>query len=76
MEIHILPERESWNRLLQRDAVASTHEETARIVSGIFDDVAANGDRAVREYEKKFTGAVRESLRVAEDEIEDRKSVV
>lgn len=76
MEIHILPERESWNRLLQRDAVASTHEETARIVSGIFDDVAANGDRAVREYEKKFTGAVRESLRVAEDEIDEAAGLI
>ncbi len=76
MEIHILPERESWNRLLQRDAVASTHEETARIVSGIFDDVAANGDRAVREYEKKFTGAVRESLRVTEDEIDEAAGLI
>lgn len=76
MEIHILPERESWNRLLQRDAVASTHEETARIVSGIFDDVAANGDLAVREYEKKFTGAVRESLRVAEDEIDEAAGLI
>lgn len=76
MEIHILPERESWNRLLQRDAVASTHEETARIVSGIFAAVAANGDRAVREYEKKFTGAVRESLRVAEDEIDEAAGLI
>lgn len=76
MEIHILPERESWNRLLQRDAVASTHEETARIVAEVFDNVATYGDKAVREYEKKFTGAVRESLRVAEDEIDEAAGLI
>ena len=63
MEIHLLPRREQWSKLLSRDAVASVHDETARIVSEVFDTVAQNGDAAVREYERKFTGAIRTSLK-------------
>ncbi|MDE6645176.1 MAG: histidinol dehydrogenase, partial [Muribaculaceae bacterium] len=69
MEIHILPCRKDWSALLRRDAVASVHDETARIVADVFDDVAKEGDKAVKEYEKKFTGADRESLKVADAEI-------
>ena len=69
MEIHILPSRTEWSALLRRDAVASVHDETARIVADVFDHVAKDGDKAVKEYEKKFTGADRESLRVTEAEI-------
>ncbi|MDE6094446.1 MAG: histidinol dehydrogenase, partial [Muribaculaceae bacterium] len=76
MEIHILPERGLWPGLSRRDAVAEAHEETARIVAEVFDNVATYGDKAVREYEKKFTGAVRESLRVAEDEIYEAAGMI
>ena len=69
MEIHILPCRKDWSALLRRDAVASVHDETARIVADVFDHVAKEGDKAVKEYEKKFTGADRESLKVADAEI-------
>lgn len=69
MEIHILPCREEWGALLRRDAVASVHDETARIVADVFDHVAKDGDKAVKGYEKKFTGADRESLKVSEGEI-------
>ena len=69
MEIHILPSRTEWSALLRRDAVASVHDETARIVAEVFDHVAKDGDNAVKEYEKKFTSADRESLRVTEAEI-------
>ena len=76
MEIHLLPRREQWSKLLSRDAVASVHDETARIVSEVFDTVAQNGDAAVREYERKFTGAIRTSLKVSEAEIDEAESLV
>ena len=76
MEIHLLPRREQWSKLLSRDAVASVHDETARIVSEVFDTVAQNGDAAVRENERKFTGAIRTSLKVSEAEIDEAESLV
>lgn len=74
MEIHILPSRTEWSALLRRDAVASVHDETARIVAEVFDHVAKDGDNAVKEYEKKFTSADRESLRVTEAEIAEAEN--
>lgn len=76
MEVHILPCREEWNALLRRDAVAATHEETARIVADVFEHVAADGDKAVREYERRFTGADRQVLRVSAAEIEEAEGGV
>lgn len=76
MEIHILPKREEWEQLLCRDAVASVHEETAKIVADIFDNVAQKGDIAIKDYERRFTGASRYSLRISEDEISEAVNLV
>ena len=47
-----------------------------KIVESILNNVKKNGDKSIRQYEKKFSGATISSLRVSEDEIKSAFSVV
>ncbi len=68
MEIIENPPRDSWEALTAR-ALADRSAEVERAVSEIIGRVRAEGDEALREYEKKFTGASLTSLRVPEAEL-------
>lgn len=69
MEILRYPDRTEWNSLTTR-ALASQAAQVSATVRAIMDDVASRGDEAVRDYERRFTGAVADSLAVSDGEIE------
>jgi histidinol dehydrogenase len=54
--------------------IPKTSKNNKKIVESIIYDVQKNGDRAVRKYEKKFTGARLTTLRVSKNEIKDAYS--
>jgi len=51
-------------------------QKNKKIVESILNNVKKNGDKALREYEKKFSGATISSLRVSEADIKSAFSVV
>jgi len=55
---------------------SKTSKNNKKIVESIISDVQTNGDRAVKKYEKKFTGAILTTLRVSKNEIKDAYSRV
>jgi len=55
---------------------SKTSKNNKKIVESIIYDVQKNGDRAVKKYEKKFTGAILTTLRVSKNEIKDAYSRV
>ncbi|MGQ0376908.1 MAG: histidinol dehydrogenase [Nitrososphaerota archaeon] len=55
---------------------SKTSKNNKKVVESIIYDVQKNGDRAVRKYEKKFTGATLVTLRVSKNEIKDAYSRV
>ena len=69
MEILRYPDRREWNSLTTR-ALASQAAQVSATVRAIMDDVASRGDEAVRDYERRFTGTVADSLAVSDGEIE------
>ncbi|MDP3780465.1 MAG: histidinol dehydrogenase [Nitrosopumilaceae archaeon] len=50
---------------------SKTSKNNKKIVESIIYDVQKNGDRAVRKYEKKFTGATLTTLQVSKNEIKN-----
>lgn len=54
--------------------ISKTSKNNKKIVESVIYDVQKNGDRAVRKYEKKFTGARLTTLRVSKNEIKDAYS--
>jgi len=55
---------------------SKTSKNNKKIVESIISDVQKNGDRAVRKYEKKFTGTTITTLRISKNEIRDAYSRV
>jgi len=55
---------------------SKTSKNNKKFVESIIYDVQKNGDRAVRKYEKKFTGSTLTTLRVSKNEIKDAYSRV
>ncbi|MBI2006166.1 MAG: histidinol dehydrogenase [Nitrosopumilales archaeon] len=53
---------------------SKTSKNNKKVVESIISDVQKNGDRAVRKYEKKFTGTIITTLRVSKNEIKDAYS--
>ena len=53
---------------------SKTSKNNKKVVELIISDVQKNGDRAVRKYEKKFTGTTITTLRVSKNEIKDAYS--
>ena len=63
------PGRETWKELLARPVFdASSLEEK---VKAILEEIKQNGDKAVKEYTKKFDGIELDNLRVSLEEMED-----
>lgn len=68
MEIIRYPQRCEWNRLTRR-AMSESAKEVKDIVASIIADVRARGDKALEEYELRFTGAQLEELKVTTGEM-------
>ncbi|MBN1184326.1 MAG: histidinol dehydrogenase [Bacteroidales bacterium] len=63
------PKRDTWKKLLARPVFdASSLEEN---VKAILDEIKQNGDKAVKEYTKKFDSIELDDLRVFSKEMED-----
>lgn len=75
MEIIRYPQRSDWEPLTRR-ALAGESASVAEAVSAIIDNVRAEGDNALRRYEKKFTGADIDSLQVLDAEIKEAESML
>ena len=75
MEILRYPDRKEWPSLCQR-ALASQAAEVKSIVADIISNVRKRGDKAIREYEQRFTGAICNSLKVSSREIAEAEQLV
>ena len=75
MEILRYPDRKEWPSLCQR-ALASQAAEVKSIVADIISNVRKRGDKAIREYEQRFTGAICNSLKVSGREIAEAEQLV
>lgn len=54
-----------------KERTAEDNRALRNAVTSIIDDVCANGDKALAQYNEKFDQCVRESLRVSREEIEE-----
>lgn len=75
MEIIKYPSRDKWQELSQR-ALADKALEVKAIVADIIANVANRGDKAIKEYEQRFTGATLDTLAVSDEEIAEAKNLV
>lgn len=67
MEFVKFPEKKDWEKILKRPVQEKANLEA--IVSGVFDEIKANGDEALKAFSKKFDGAELDSLQVTEAEL-------
>lgn len=75
MEIIKYPSRSEWPALCRR-ALADKADEVKAVVSDIIATVRRDGDKALRSYEQKFTGATLDSLVVTEAEMAEAEEAV
>ena len=75
MEILRYPDRKDWTPLCKR-VLAETANEVKTIVADIIANVRNNGDKALIEYEQKFTGAQLSSLCVSQQEIDEAEASI
>lgn len=75
MEIIRYPQRSQWPALTRR-ALADSAQEVKEIVADIISTVRRDGDNALRDYEKRFTGAELDSLEVTAAEIAEASRLV
>ncbi|GAL73236.1 histidinol dehydrogenase [Jejuia pallidilutea] len=68
MKIIVNPNRSEWRNILKRPT--QTVGDIEATVNKIFEEVAQNGDMAIKNYTQKFDGVVLESNLVTRDEIE------
>lgn len=60
----------------KRADIKTQAQDVSKTVAQIIDDVRANGDEAVKEYERKFDGVELSALEVSREEIDAALSVV
>lgn len=75
MEILNYPSRQEWPRLCQR-ACADDSGRVTSVVHEIIDRVAADGDKALLEYEQRFTGAELTALEATAAEIDEAEQLL
>jgi histidinol dehydrogenase len=74
MNFYDNPSPELWNEILKRPVLST--QKLYGVVGQVLEDVRANGDEALRRYEKLYDHAALESLAVSETEfLEAEKSV-
>ena len=69
MQIFINPEKDTWQKILQRPAF--DYKQLESKVSAILEDVKLNGDAAVKKYTASFDGAELNEYTVTDNEIEE-----
>lgn len=74
MKIYKYPSRKEWAQIIARPHIDA--KELAGMVKNILDDVKANGDEAVKRYEKKFDHAELSSLSVSQFEIDEALAAI
>ena len=74
MNVIKYPGREDWASLTSRPHLDVSQLNS--VVSGVLDDVRANGDKAVKAYELKFDHAQLNSLQVSEKEMKEARKLV
>ncbi len=74
MQVVNLPERTSWNDLLQRPF--SNNTDIAGKVKMIVADVKENGDTAIRKYTSEYDGVAIENLLVPAAEISNAQNII
>lgn len=75
MEVYRYPNRNEWSKLSER-ALADECDKVSDVVANIIADVRIRGDKAVMEYERRFTGANIENLEVGEAEMLVAKQLI
>ncbi len=75
MEIIRYPQRSQWPALTRR-ALADSAQEVKEIVADIIATIRRDGDRALFDYEARFTGATLDSLEVSRAEIDEAASLI
>ena len=74
MQVFKYPARETWTTLLARPVFDST--SLFETVQKILDDVKKRGDKAVKEYTKKFDKVSLDILEVTKEEIEEAEKLI
>ena len=74
MQVFKYPSREEWKTLLKRPSFDSTLLFDS--VQKVLDDVRTHGDKAVKEYTKKFDSVLLESFEVTKEEIAEAETLV
>ena len=74
MKIYKYPSRKEWAQIIARPHIDA--KELAGMVKNILDDVKANGDEAVKRYEKNFDHAELSSLSVSQFEIDEALAAI
>lgn len=74
MNTIINPSRKDWSQILERPT--KTVDDIEGVVNGVFADIKANGDAAVKKYTTKFDGVSIENTIVSLDEIKEAISLV
>ncbi|MDP4679613.1 MAG: histidinol dehydrogenase [Cyclobacteriaceae bacterium] len=69
MEKYINPDRASWPEITKRPEVDNS--DLRGIVEGVFADVRADGDKALRKYTTKFDKVELEHFEASESEVEE-----
>lgn len=75
MDIICNPPRDSWQALSRR-ALAEKAAELEASVAGIIAEVADGGDKALLDFERRFTGAALDSLEVSAQELDEAETKV
>ncbi|MBQ9076874.1 MAG: histidinol dehydrogenase [Muribaculaceae bacterium] len=75
MEIIRYPQRSEWRALTKR-ALSDTADEVKVVVANIIENIRTHGDDALKEYEKRFTGATLDTLAVGEEEFKEAEKLI
>ncbi len=74
MNIIKYPQRNEWASIIERPHLDVS--QLNAIVTGVLDDIKANGDTAVKRYEEKFDHVVLEQLAVSKAEIDEAMNLI
>jgi len=69
MKTYINPAKNSWSKITQRPAKESSALGTT--VKSVFDEVKAEGDKALTRFTEKFDGVTLSNLKVSNQELEE-----
>jgi histidinol dehydrogenase len=74
MKTYLYPEKKDWVNILKRPTQEKANLES--IVASVFNDIKADGDKALKAYTQKFDGATLDSLFVSKSELKNAGSLI